>query len=192
VRLGLGAAVALVLLVVLIVILVDGMRSEVGDEGDVTSSTRPATTTVPAPATAGSSEPVVFDPVLLPSGMVVAREWRLAGNNGDTFIATIDVFNGTGRPATDAVVEVIPKDLASSVEDVEFFGATPVVIVPDPIVRFDVSLETDGRKRIGYRVKVPPDGSDPSRVLWWKASRDAEEQAFEAQLTAPPGGRRNR
>jgi hypothetical protein len=191
VRLGLGAAVALVLLVVLVSVIIDGSREPAGEREDTTSTTQDVTPITQAPASAGSSEPVDFTPVVLPSGMVVGRSWRLAGDNGDTFVAAIEVFNGTDRAQTDIVVEVIPKALAESVDDITFVGATPEVVIPDPIVQFSVTVAPGERKRIGYRIEVPADGADPSRVLVWKAARDAEQAALDAQL-APANTRRGR
>jgi hypothetical protein len=185
VRLGLGAAVALVLLVVLVVMVVDGTRSGVGEGGDTPGPSNGTSTSTRAPATTGSSEPVLFTPVVLPSGMVVGRNWRLAGDNGDTFIAAIEVYNGTAEEQSDHVVEVIPKSLAESVDDVKFFGAEPEVIIPDPIVRFAVTVAPGKVKRIGYRISVPGDGADNSRVFWWKAARDADQAALDAQLSTP-------
>jgi hypothetical protein len=191
VRLGLGAAVALVLLVVLVVVIIDGTRQPAGDRSDTSSTTQQSRPSTRPSTNSTGSDPVEFAPVALPSGMVVDRKWRLVGDDGDTFVAVVEIFNGTARKQTDSVVEVIPKNLASDVEDITFVGATPVVIIPDPIVRFDVTLEPGKRKRIGYRIEVPADGADQSRVLWWKAARDAEQLALDAQLTPSVSRRRN-
>ena len=185
IRLGLGTAVALVLLVVLVVVVVDSTKSGVGEPGGSkpTTSTAPSTTTRAIGAT--TSDPVEFTPVLLPSGMVVTRSWRLAGTNGDTFTAGIEVRNGTPSTKTDAVVEVIPKQLAQSVADVTFFGGTPNTILADPVVSFDVTVKPGKRVRVGYRIHVEPDGTDTSRLLWWKSNRDAQQQALDIQLSTP-------
>ena len=123
--------------------------------------------------------------MLLPTGMVVTRSWRLAGNNGDTFTAGIEIRNGTPSTKTDSVVEVIPKQLAQSVDDVKFFGGTPTTILPDPIVSFSVTVKPGKRVRVGYTITVPPDGTDTSRLLWWKSNRDAQQRALDIQLSVP-------
>jgi hypothetical protein len=192
VRLGLGAAVALVLLIVLVVVIIDGTREPAGDRSDTASTTQSSRPSTQPRTESTGTEPVVFEPVTLPSGMVVNRKWRLIGEDGDTLVAVVEIYNGTPRTQTDSVIEVIPKNLASNVAEVTFVGATPEVIIPDPIVRFEVTLDAGKRKRVGYRIEVPADGIDQGRVLWWKAARDAEQQALDLQLTPSRSRRRGR
>ena len=186
IRLGLGVAVALVLLVVLIVVVLDSTKSDGGTRAP-TSTTATVATTTPTTRAIGSttSDPVQLTPVVLPSGMVVTRSWRLAGNNGDTFTAGIEVRNGTPTTKTDAVVEVIPKQLALNVDEVKFFGGTPTTILADPVVSFSVTVAPGKRVRVGYQIAVPPDGTDTSRLLWWKTNRDAQQAALDLQLSSP-------
>ena len=119
--------------------VVDSSTSKVGTP--TAESTRPPSsttvTTLTAPARA---EPMALATVLMPSGLIVARTWRLTGENGDRFIADRGEQNPTSVSKTDSIVEVIPKSLTTSVTDVTFVGATPTIVNPDPIVRFDVTL----------------------------------------------------
>jgi hypothetical protein len=187
VRLGFGFALAVVALIVLVVVIVDSSRPGSGesDRGQSTSTTHAAPPSTNPPGGVGSSDPVKFAPVALPSGMTVNRTWRVSGDNGDTFLASVDVYNGTGQTKTDAVVEVIPKELAETVTDVKFFGKTPEVLQPDPIVNYNVTVAPGDRVRFGYRIAVPPDGAKTSRVEWWKAQRDAEQTALDLQFSMP-------
>ena len=125
----------------------------------------------------------------MPSGMVVARTWDLTGDEGTELVATVDISNPTEQTKADQIIEVIPKALAANVSQVKFEGATPVVLRADPIVRFDVTLAPGQRTRIGYRIAVPAEGSDPDRLEAWNAARTTEQQAFDAvlNLTIPKG-----
>ncbi len=62
----------------------------------------------------------------------MTRTWRLAGEDGDLFLASVDVTNPTGKTVTDSVLEVIPKLLVTSVTSVTFVGPAPAVVNPDP------------------------------------------------------------
>jgi hypothetical protein len=187
VRLALGAIVALVALVVLVVVIIDGSRNGVGDSRGSRSPALDTNTTMNT-APAGSGAPIVFGPVLLPSGMTVTRTWRLAGANGGTFIASIDVNNPTGQTKSDNVTEVIPKAIAADVSQVKFFGGTPKVVSADPVVSFDVTVAPGKATRIGYQVSVPADGNDTSRLLAWKAQRDMQQTAIDVGNNTPLPG----
>jgi hypothetical protein len=120
--------------------------------------------------------------------MTVSRTWRLAGTNGDMFIASVDVYNGTAQTKADSVVEVIPKGIASDVSKVKFLGATPNVVSGDPVVSFDVTVAPGKQTRIGYQVSVPPDGNDASRLVAWKAQRDTQQAALDIEQNTPLPG----
>ncbi len=185
VRFVAGAVAAFISLVVLVAVVIGGSTTKVG------TPTRPPQATTQTTVTPGTTQPFVaaqplsLPAVLLKSGLVVERTWRLTGENGDRFIASIDVRNPTGKELSDSVIEVIPKVLVTSVTDVKFFGGTPAIINPDPIVRFDVKIAPGRRVRIGYQVSVPADGVDQNRLLVWKTGRDAEQSALDVLLTSP-------
>jgi hypothetical protein len=185
VRFGLGALVALVSLIVLVLVILDSTTNDAGTPTTAQPVPEATTGTVAAP----TSETIALPTVLMPSGMVVARTWELTGQDGNELVATVDISNPTPQVKSDQIIEVIPKLLAANVSQVRFEGATPVVVRADPIVRFDVTLQPGQRTRIGYRISVPADGADPDRLALWKASRETEQQAFDAvlNLTVPRG-----
>lgn len=189
VRFGLGAGIALVSLVVLIVVVVDGSTSKVGTP---TAATQPPSTRA-TPSTLARPQ-VRVPPLVLPaatqaSGLVVDRTWRLAGEDGDLFIASVAVRNPTLKAVTDTVLEVIPKSVTSSVTGVTFVGQQPTIVNPDPTVSFAVNLAPGAQARFGYRVNVPAEGVSQSRLQAWKTTRDAEQSALNAFLTSPLPGR---
>jgi serine/threonine protein kinase len=185
VRFGLGALVALVSLVVLVMVILDSTRNDAG-----TPTTAQQVPTGPSGSIAPPrAEPLSLPTILMPSGMVVARTWALEGDEGDELVASVDISNPTDATKSDQILEVIPKSLAANVSQVKFEGATPVVVRADPIVRFDVTLAPGQRTRIGYRIAVPAEGSDPDRLDAWNADRQTEQEAFDAvlNLTIPKG-----
>jgi hypothetical protein len=189
VRFGLGAAVALVSLVVLVVVIFDSSTSKVGTP---TSDKNPPVT---KPTASTLAKPLVRVPPLalpattLPSGLVVSRTWRLAGEDGDLFLASVDVSNPTAKSVTDSVYEVIPKALTASVTNVTFVGPAPTVVNPDPIVQFNLTLPPGQHARFGYRVNVPAEGVSTSRLQEWKSARDTEQSALDVFLTGPLKGK---
>ena len=80
------------------------------------------------------------------SGLVVTRTWRLTGENGDQFIASMEMTTRPRRPLTDSVIEVIPKLLVASIVERQVRRGDAHVVNPDPIVRFDVTL-APGKQR---------------------------------------------
>lgn len=190
VRFGLGAAVALVSLLVLLFVIVDSSTSKVGTP---TANERPPATrrstvsTLAKPLT--RVPPLVLAPVTQASGLVVSRTWRLSGEDGDVFLASVDMSNPTNHPITDSVMEVIPKALVTSVTSVTFVGTTPATVNPDPVVRYPVSLAPGGHARVAYRINVPAEGVSLSRLQGWKTARDTEQAALDLVLNAPIKGK---
>ena len=131
------------------------------------------------------SDPLTLPTVLMPSGLIVARTWRLTGDNGDHFIADMEIRNPTSATKTDSIIEVIPKSLTASSRRSTFVGAKPVIVNPDPIVRYDVTLAPGGKERVGYSVEVAAEGVEASRLAAWKSARDTESAAFDLLLTGP-------
>ena len=185
VRFGLGAFVALVSLVVLVMVILDSTSNDAGTPTTAQQIPTGPTGSIAAPP----AEPLSLPTVLMPSGMVVARTWELTGEDGNELVATVDINNPTEQTKSEQIIEVIPKSLAANVSQVKFEGATPVVIRADPIVRFEVTLAPGQRARIGYRIAVPADGSDPDRLSVWETDRKTEQEAFDAvlNLTVPKG-----
>jgi hypothetical protein len=190
VRFGLGAVVALVSLLVLLFVIVDSSRSKVGTP---TSNERPPATrrttvsTLAKPLT--RVPPLALPAATQASGLVVARTWRLAGEDGDLFLASVDITNPTTHPITDSVLEVIPKALVTSVTSVTFVGATPSTVNPDPVVSYAVTLAPGQHTRVGYRIDVPAEGVSLARLQTWKAARDTEQSALDIFLTSPLKGK---
>jgi hypothetical protein len=168
------------------VVLIDGSTSKVGTPtATVTQSSSPATTTTPTLATPlVQSEPLVFPTVLMPSGLHVTRTWRLTGDDGNRFLASVEFANPTAAPITDSIVELIPKLLTNNVANVQFLGPKPTVLRADPVVRFDVTVQPGGKQRVGYSIAVPAEGVGKNRLELWKASRDNEQTALDLLLGA--------
>ncbi|MGQ0802724.1 MAG: prealbumin-like fold domain-containing protein [Actinomycetota bacterium] len=146
------------------------------------------------PAGGAPSEPVrfVFDEVPVAPGATVERGWALRGPDGSRFDGTLTFSNSTGTPVAVSHTEVIPKALASSVDDIEFEPA-PVVVEADPVVRFDVTVPANGTAEASYRIEVAPLGADRSRLEEWAdaletelASRAAAAATTTTTTTAPP------
>ncbi len=186
VRFGLGALVALISLIVLVLVVIDSSRSKVGTPtASVTpQSSAPAPTTTPTLATPSvQPDSLVFPTVLMPSGLHVTRTWRLTGDDGNRFLASVEFANPTTKAITDSIVEVIPKLLTDNVAKVQFLGMTPTVLKADPVVRFDVTVQPGGKERVGYSIAVPAEGVGKARLDLWKVARDNEQKALDLLLT---------
>jgi hypothetical protein len=183
VRFALGALVAFVSLVVLVIVLVDSSTSKVGTPtAPVSPQSSAATTTPTLEAPRVQTVPLVIPTLTLPSGLQVSRIWQLTGDQGNRFLASVQITNPTAKNVTDSVVEVIPKLLATNVSQVRFTGVKPVVLRADPVVRFDVTLAPGARERVGYSVDVPASGVGRERLVLWKAARDREQAALDLLL----------
>jgi outer membrane biosynthesis protein TonB len=189
VRFGLGAAVALVSLVVLVFVIYDSSRSKVGTPTSSRNPPATKTTTATLATPLARVPPLGLPAATQTSGLVVSRTWRLAGEDGDLFLASVDVTNPTDHPIIDNVLEVIPKALTSTITNVTFVGTQPKVVNPDPIVQFDVVLQPGKSVRFGYRVNVPAEGVTTARLTGWKRARDTEQAALDVALTAPLKGK---
>jgi hypothetical protein len=127
----------------------------------------------------GISTPVVdasdltFDPFTVVPGVTGTRRWELRGSDGQQFLGSITFANTTGAPVAMTYDETIPKTLARNVS-VILFDPSPTVVRADPVVRYAFTLEAGASTTVRYRIVVPPEGKDRSRLERW--ARDVETE----------------
>jgi hypothetical protein len=160
-RLGLAAIVVLIALAAASLIV-----TQVGG-GDGAASQE---------ARSGSSAPVrvSFDSVATTDGIVVGRTWVLAGKRGDRFVGTLSFTNDLAEPVTMTHTEVIPKSLASSVDDVRFDPEPTTVIEADPVIEYSLTVPANGEVTARYEIDVEPDGASRQRLDTWQRAMDDE------------------
>ncbi|MEI8001221.1 MAG: hypothetical protein WCI50_07700, partial [Actinomycetes bacterium] len=83
-----------------------------------------------------------FDPITTPEGAKVTRVWELQGRGGNEFIGSLTMTNPTSAPLPTTFVETIPKAIAPTVSIIAF-SPQPVVVQPDPVVRYSVTIAPD-------------------------------------------------
>lgn len=141
-------------------------------------------------ARADSSARFAFDEIPVAAGATAERGWTLGGSEGSRFVGKLTFSNSTGAPLDISHTEVIPKALASSVDDIEF-EPDPVVLETDPVVRFDVTVPANGTVEASYRIDVAPLGAERSRLEEWADALESELASRAAATTtttttAPP------
>jgi hypothetical protein len=137
----------------------------VGSTGDAAAP--PRVQVAPAPAR------LVFDPFVVADGVSGHRRWVLDGARGDEFIGTLTFTNTSEVPVSATYDEVIPKSLASHVSEIRF-RPRPVIVDPDPVVRFTVALDPGESTTATYEIRVDADGNDRDRLEAW--AQDAETE----------------
>jgi hypothetical protein len=151
---------ALIAAAVLVALAIGGVVvSQVGS-GDSAAPTRP-----PVPRGPESAR-LAFDAVTTADGIVVDRTWVLRGQEGDRFVGTLTFSNPTAAPLQIDHVEVIPKSLAASVDDIRF-DPEPTVLEADPVVQYSVSVPAHGEVTVRYTTEVDPDGVSRRRLDAW-------------------------
>ncbi len=131
---------------------------------------------------------LTFDTFDVAPGVSGTRRWQLRGTDGEQFIGKVTFENRTSATTTFSYDETIPKTLARNVS-VILFEPPPVVVQPDPVVRYTFDLEPEASVTITYRISVPPKGRDRSRLERWARDVDTEiaqrvEAAREAAANA--------
>jgi hypothetical protein len=119
------------------------------------------------------------------NGLTVGRTWKIDPNG---LSAVLQVTNPTAAAATQAVDEVIPKSIASSVRDVAFDSPVPETVRDDPVVRYKVE-NLAPRATVTFTYRVASRGLSREKVDRWaddQARADREHTTL-AQLTLTPG-----
>jgi hypothetical protein len=115
-----------------------------------------------------------FDTVTTADGVDVGRTWVLAGEQGDQFVGRISFSNERATPVSITHTEVIPKSLASSVDDVRFDPEPARVIEADPVVEYSLTVPANGEITARYEIEVDPDGTSRRRLETWERAMNAE------------------
>ena len=90
---------------------------------------------------------------------------RKFSTDGKRVNYTVALTNTSPKKVTRYWVEVIPKELAASVDDITFTPSAPRVIDPDPVVYWQLALGPGDRVKIGWSTKVPKGGSTGEKLL---------------------------
>lgn len=131
---------------------------------------------------------LAFDPVTTPEGIQVHREWTLRGEKGTDFVGRLSFSNPTPSTIVVSHTEVIPKSLASSVNEIDF-RPQPTIVQPDPVVRYSVTVPPGGEVTVRYDIGVPADGAEQARLdTWAQDMRDASQAIADSATTTtvPP------
>lgn len=144
-----------------------------------------------APAAAGSKkEPtsnlnasVQPDPLTAP-GLTVKQSYD---TDGTTISYGATLTNTTGKPSTRFWTEVVPKELASSVSQVQFTPAPTGVIVDDPVVYWKFTLPAGGSAEVRWSTPVPEDGARGAALItqvqsWTVTQTTAHRARIDAKL----------
>ena len=107
-----------------------------------------------------------FPPVTTPEGATVTRAWELTGAKGAQLDGTLTVANPTSKSVTTSFTEVIPKSLASSVDQITF-DPQPVVVKADPMVQYTATVAPGATFVATYTIEVEPLGRTRQRLLAW-------------------------
>jgi serine/threonine-protein kinase len=123
--------------------------------------------------------PYRFAPFLLENGLAVERSWSFGDDDGAVLLGTAEVHNRSNRAFTGAYDEVLPRSMVRDPANVQRSpaGESPPNEAGDPVLRFAITdLDPGFFWRISYRVEVPADGTDPSRMEDWAVD---QRRAFE-------------
>ncbi|MGI8792441.1 MAG: serine/threonine-protein kinase, partial [Acidimicrobiales bacterium] len=119
------------------------------------------------------------------TGLDVQRLWTLAGPKGAEFTSQVTVTN----PSDAAVAvhdEVVPKELAASVLDIDFQPVFTEVVQPDPIVRYAVNLEPGQSFAFAYAITVDGDGVSEGRLKRWQRALVIAQNAYDQVAADTP------
>ncbi len=120
-----------------------------------------------------------FAPANLPEGFLLTRTWRLSGVKGDRLRGEVILTNTTEAPLTQAYDEVIPKSVATAVDQLTFEPRYNEVVRADPVVRFLVTeLPPEARFELTYTVALPPEGNSQARLDRLAADQVREEAEY--------------
>ena len=126
-----------------------------------------------------STGPYRFAPFLLENGLAVERTWSFGDDDGAVLLGTAEVHNRSDQAFTGAFDEVLPRSMVRDPAKVQRSpaGESPPNDAGDPVLRFAVTdLDPGYFWRINYRVEVPADGTDGSRLEDWASD---QRRAFE-------------
>jgi serine/threonine protein kinase len=126
-------------------------------------------------------------PVVLPfaaetyekAGFNVSRTWVLSGHDGNKVHGELIVQRTAGGKAT--FEEVLPKEMVANTSSVAF-SPQPVVVNPDPIVRYTLNLPAGGQATVEYDVPVSGSGLALARLETWAADQAREAAAYRSSV----------
>ena len=116
-------------------------------------------------ATPPPSVPYSFNPTQYSDGLLVSRRWTLTGD-GSNFTASLVATNTTSTTLPTSFVEVIPESLAKSSSDIHF-DPVPLVVEPDPVVKYNLTLPPLGKQTLTYTIHTSADGANLDRLEHW-------------------------
>ncbi len=120
-----------------------------------------------------------FSPAMGPEKILASRTWFLEGSKGARLRGIVTLVNKSGAVATTSYDEVVPKSVATDVDQIAFRPSEFEVIRPDPIVRFTVpDLAPEESFEITYTVAIAPEGNTNERLERLAADQVREEAEY--------------
>jgi actin-like ATPase involved in cell morphogenesis len=156
-----GLAVAALLLVVALVAGVIALTGDDDPDGQVAAEGPDTTTTLDPDA-----EPLDLARTFDPEGdreLVAERTFRFS-DDGTEFRNETLLRNATAAPVTRVWFEVVPKELATTVDDVTWSIQPSGIVVEDPVVYFEVELAAGAELTLVWSTPLP-EGAEPSVAL---------------------------
>jgi hypothetical protein len=118
-------------------------------------------------------------------GAAITRDWRISGEKGTAFAGSTTLKNPTDKAITLTHLEVIPKSLAASADEIKFQPEPTKVIEVDPIVSFDLTLKPGEAQRITYRIAVEKGPANDDRLTAWAADRAVAVSDYQTRTNTP-------
>ncbi|MET0458864.1 MAG: cadherin-like domain-containing protein [Ilumatobacteraceae bacterium] len=182
-----GAAVLVVVAVVGVILLLDRGDEEVTGAPSTSASgttdgpaSTSVATTLEATTTVAPAPLATFDPEAVSVGEL-RRTWALEGGQ---LVATLTFTNTTGAETTGRYVEVVPKSVAATADQVVSDSA-PIVFNAEPVLAWDLTVPAGGAVSVSYRVDVA-DEATAAELELWKADQIAEAAANKIVRETPP------
>jgi serine/threonine-protein kinase len=144
-------------------------------------------TTPPAPS---AVSPILYDFSLesTASGLAIARSWRVSPDDASHLRETLRVANTTAAELTTEFDEVIPKEVASTVDTIKFEPQPDQVVQRDPIVRYRlVGVAPRHESTFTLDVGLTKAVQDSGGLASLAASQLAAENAYRDAIAARPG-----
>jgi hypothetical protein len=143
-----------------------------------------------AGATQDPAAVLPFDEETTDWGAKVERRWEL---DDGTFESELVLSNDTKAPIAGRHVEIVPKSLAKTVDELAFDPEPDEVIDEDPVVAWDLRLGPGESTEITYRVEDLDGAAGLAELKAWKKDRTATIEEIMAEfeeamkdVTVPP------
>lgn len=165
---AIAAAVALVLAVVVVLV---GGGDDGGDRAVAASADRSTTTTL------ANGDLVHTFAESEAAGVRTARTWTFTSDDS-TLANELTITNSDpAAPRTIAHFEVVPKEVAPTVDALTFDPAPTEVVQADPVVRYDLTLEPGASATLRWTAALAG-GVDTATMQSLASARDAADAAF--------------